>query len=949
MDILLVGANPDLVEHFSHAAARRGHALAAWPTTDAALQAHRQRPFDFVALTCPPSTPSGLGAWDFCREVRRVPDGDLVHLLVVLDPCCADQAQRALDAGASSCVLQPVSLAELDLRVMVAEWRVAEYAARSDMRRALQRSEARSRTLFDAMPDMVFRFRADGTTLDFKPGRQLGPVLPPEAFIGRRIQDVMPEPVGTLTFQHIVEALTKQDTVHYEYRLAPIADDRHFEARIVPSGQDEVFAIVREITDRKRDEAGLRRRLDVEAAMAEVSRRFVPGDVDLEEILAILGRAVRVDRAYIFEFRKHGEVIDNTFEWCAPGSPPLKHVLQNLQSSNTPWAMRQLAEFQTIVVPSVAELPPEAAPERVIFERQGIRAMLLMPIRALGGGLAGYVGFDDTRETREWTEDEQRMLRVASEILTLHFARLETERALRRSETNFRMLTEATPEAVVVHHDGLLVYVNPAAARMFAVASPDQLLGRRVLDFVHPDDHAAVRERLGRARTSEGPLPVSEERLLRRDGTIALAEVAAMPVTFDGVRSVLIIARDVSEERKLAHRLQFADRMVSVGRLAAGVAHEVNNPLAYLMGNLEFVAAEVSALRQRLATLDRPVELAPRLAELGEAVAAAADGAERVRKIVRDLKAFSRPDEDRPGPVDLREVLEVSVSMAWHEIRHRSRLMRDWASVDGQDALVEASETRLGQVFVNLLVNAAHAVPEGAPEQHEIRVSLRRESEWLVAVIADTGVGIDAEVLPHVFEPFFTTKPVGVGTGLGLSICHGIVTGLGGEISVESRRGRGTKVRVALRPWRGSHRQSGAGRSSVLLLGNEASRRRVLVVDDEVLIGKMVTRVLGAQHEVMSVTTAKDALRALDAGREFDVILCDLMMPEMTGMDLHAELLTRHPNHARRMVFLSGGAFTDRSRAFLESVDNPRLDKPVSAQTLRRTLEEVAGTEEETT
>ena len=248
MDILLVGANPDLIQQLGQVATRRGHALETWPTTAAALQSHCQRRFDFVALTCPPAAPSPLGAWDFCRAVRQMPDGDLVHLLVILDQTCTDQAQNALDTGASSCVLQPVSLAELDLRVMVAEWRVAEYAARSDLRRALQRSEARSRTLFDAMPDMVFRFHADGTTLDFKPGRQLGPVLPPDAFIGRRIQDVMPDPVGALTYQHIVEALAKQDTVHYEYRLAPMADDRHFEARMVPSGPDEVFAIVRELS-----------------------------------------------------------------------------------------------------------------------------------------------------------------------------------------------------------------------------------------------------------------------------------------------------------------------------------------------------------------------------------------------------------------------------------------------------------------------------------------------------------------------------------------------------------------------------------------------------------------------------------------------------------------------------------------------------------------------------
>jgi signal transduction histidine kinase/HAMP domain-containing protein len=234
-------------------------------------------------------------------------------------------------------------------------------------------------------------------------------------------------------------------------------------------------------------------------------------------------------------------------------------------------------------------------------------------------------------------------------------------------------------------------------------------------------------------------------------------------------------------------QLLFADRLASVGRLAAGVGHEINNPLAFILSNLRYVHQELREL-MGAPTEDARLEMIAALSE-------ASEGAERVRLIVQDLKLLSRPDDVALGPVDLVSVVRSSAKMARHEVRDRARLVEACGGVPA----VRANAARLGQVFLNLLINAAHAIEPGRAEENEIRVEARVSAPGHVTVeVRDTGSGIPSEYLRRVFDPFFTTKPVGVGTGLGLSVCHRIITALGGDIRVESEPGRGTSFFITL-------------------------------------------------------------------------------------------------------------------------------------------------------
>jgi signal transduction histidine kinase len=237
-----------------------------------------------------------------------------------------------------------------------------------------------------------------------------------------------------------------------------------------------------------------------------------------------------------------------------------------------------------------------------------------------------------------------------------------------------------------------------------------------------------------------------------------------------------------AERRRMQEQLLLSDRLASLGMLAAGVAHEISNPLSSLLMNLDLA-------------LNPPQERQMHPEE-AQAVRSAFECAMHIRDIVRDIKIFARPDKEQFGPTDLHRVLDSVLRMAWHQVAHRAKLVRDYQG----SSSVHGSEARLAQVFLNLVINAAQAIPDGPSGQHEISVVTRPEGPDSIRVeIRDTGPGIPPELHERIFEPFFTTKPPDVGTGLGLSICRRIVTEMGGSMGVKSQPGQGSLFWVHLR------------------------------------------------------------------------------------------------------------------------------------------------------
>ncbi len=372
------------------------------------------------------------------------------------------------------------------------------------------------------------------------------------------------------------------------------------------------------------------------------------------------------------------------------------------------------------------------------------------------------------------------------------------ERALKRSEASFRALIESMPDGALVHRHGVLQYLNPAARAMLGYGPDDDIRGMPALDLVHLDDRPRVLARVHDVLSRGVPAPLTEERLVRKDGTSLVAEIAAHNAVFDGEPCVLAIARDVTDRKEIEAQLLMSDRLAALGRLSASIGHELNNPLGYILGNMEL-------LERELARDDVPPRVAERLVAH---VRMAKEGAARMRDIVHDLKTLARGQGDRTVVTDIAHILDVCVNLAEHELRSRARLVKEY----GEHVLVRGTEASLGQVFLNILLNAAQSIPEGDPAKHEVRVAVTSpDGDHVEVRISDTGVGVALENRDRIFEPFFTTKE-GAGTGLGLSISHRIVTSVGGSIAAEPRPGGGTVFRVVL-PSAGAGTTVAAGRS----------------------------------------------------------------------------------------------------------------------------------------
>jgi PAS domain S-box-containing protein len=353
---------------------------------------------------------------------------------------------------------------------------------------------------------------------------------------------------------------------------------------------------------------------------------------------------------------------------------------------------------------------------------------------------------------------------------------------LRSSESRFRTFTEASPDAIHVLRDGQLLYMNPAAKRLFGGVE----LGAELRQIVHEDDAPILSDRMNRILAGEALRPY-EYRVLHPSGEVVTVEISSIPIEYEGAPCLLGFGRDVTERKRMQGRLIQADRMATVGTLATGVAHEINNPLTYVVLHLEKLRMSLS-------------RLVPDEAARGDAqhmLAEALDGAERVRVIVQDLLSLARSDTSTHGPTDVRKVVTTALKLASPVLDGRAEVVPELE----ETAPVRANAAWLGQVFVNLLVNAGQAFGGDDPKVNRVRALTRTDEEgWIEVSIEDNGPGIPTEIADRIFDPFFTTKEAGTGTGLGLAISRSVIDSLGGEIDVQSRPGKGTRFRVRLPP-----------------------------------------------------------------------------------------------------------------------------------------------------
>lgn len=469
-------------------------------------------------------------------------------------------------------------------------------------------------------------------------------------------------------------------------------------------------------------------------------------------------------------------------------------------------------------------------------------------------------------------------------------------------EARLRAAFDSALDAVFVMDErGRLKDANRPALEMFASA-----------DDALPDlsRHPALATRLT-ALARQGRGDHFETELTSPCGHhVFPAEVSVAPLAVGEATGLCVFVRDLTERRRYEIELLRNDRLVSVGRLAAGVAHEINNPLSYVMTNLQVVDAS----------------LGDDQAELHEMIADALDGAGRVRDIVAELTAFSRGQEEPPAPVSLSAVVDVVAQLAANPIRHNARLVR---RLEGVPPVLAASG-RLAQVLLNLVLNAVQSRPPERATPVTIEVEARPQGAETVELrVTDDGPGIAPQVCRQIFSPFFTTKRFGEGTGLGLYLARDIVRGMRGELSLEKTSPAGTTFLLRL-PRANAHPTPAEPRTPPEVRFERGLN--VLVVDDDTGVARAVGRCL-PEHAIRWFADAASALAALDGGAAFDVAAVDVMMPGTSGVALALQLVERGWSPDR--VLLVTGAVLPEPEALSAAGDFQVVRKPIDRAALR--------------
>jgi PAS domain S-box-containing protein len=512
-------------------------------------------------------------------------------------------------------------------------------------------------------------------------------------------------------------------------------------------------------------------------------------------------------------------------------------------------------------------------------------------------------------------------------VLALAGAALYRE-ARRRwlGEERYRRLVEMSPDAILVVRDGRIVFGNGACRDLFDVA-PEQLLGKSPFDVIHPDYHEIVAQRLKDMLATGRPVPPLEEKAVRGDGTLVDVEVVASPFTDRDGPAVQVVLHDVTARKRLEARAFHTQRLESIGTLAGGIAHDLNNVLTPILMAANLLEKELPEAQRR---------------ELLTAIQASAErGADMVRRLLFFAGGSEGPRELLHLKPVVREVHKLLTHTLPKNIRIRVETAPDLRPTMGDP-------TQLAQVLLNLCVNARDAMPQGgtltvsaanaevSEEQARLNPGARAGPHVLVTV-TDTGCGMTTEVMNKIFEPFFTTKEQGRGTGLGLSTASGIVRSHGGFVSVYSEPGKGSRFGVYLpAPEAGAKEAMPAERPDLPAGRGEV----VLVIDDEEPILLLARTVLERRgYRVLTAARGAEGAETYRRSGEVRAVLLDMMMPGLDGLATLRMLLEIDPK--ARVIAASGLKAGGRVEEAVAAGALLFLPKPYTEEQLLRALAEI--------
>lgn len=665
-----------------------------------------------------------------------------------------------------------------------------------------------------------------------------------------------------------------------------------FDAAPVWGGTGELIASIEtfeDITERKHAEKELTYRREVDKLLAGISAKFITlpkEEVDrgIDEALKTIGEFAGVDRSHVFLFTEEGEKMDNTHEWCAEG---IESQMQNLQGicveDELPWFAAKIRRREVVHIPSVEDLPSDAALEKKEFEREGIQSLIVVPM-VFGEALIGFVGFDSVRNKRTWPEGSIALMRTVGEIIANVVERRRAAELMKESEERFRAISESAADAIILMNDrGLISYWNSAAEEMFGYSASEAVGGELHL-LIGPEEYRDSYRKGFEAfvETGEGRVVGRslEMTALRKDGTTFLIEVSTSAIHMNGKWGAAGIIRDITERKRIEEDSIKAQKLESLGVLAGSIAHDFNNFLSAMLSNIS-LAKMYSEPGKKLFEILKEAE----------------EASLRAKHFTQQLLPFSKGGEPVKKVISVARLAKDSADFALRGSRNRCtfHLPEDlWDS--------EADEGQISQVINNLVINADHAMPAGGTLRVRAEnVMLDDDSvpglergNYVKISIEDQGTGIPREYIQKIFDLYFTTK--NEGCGLGLATSYAIIRRHGGSLKVESVPNVGTTFHVYL-PAVERRTTKASERAGRLFVG----KGKVLVMDDNDLIravlGKML---LELGYEAVLTSDGQEAIvqyrDAMMSGRRFDAVLLDLTVRGgMGGRDCIGRLLDIDP------------------------------------------------------
>ncbi len=603
--------------------------------------------------------------------------------------------------------------------------------------------------------------------------------------------------------------------------------------------------------------------------------------------------------------------------------PPQRFILRRddlaLQRSEFPTTSREVEGEEAREddgAPTSAGLPPTPAQpgEGRDVPHDGADALQsqerLVVAMASPGQRHGTVTFTVAPDRGD-LEELTHFARAVANALGSALARMRAEAVGARGVSAVRELLDILPDPALVHRDGKIIFANERLTEFLGYERAE-LLGAPVLTVIAPQDRELAEARMRAQQLTGAPVPPAIEHIQRKDGSIALAEIAARPALFEGAMASIAVARDVTEREELARRAAEADRLATVGVLAAGIGHEINNPLTYIKGNLQY-------LRYRLGdALDEELQAALRDAETG---------ARRIESITKQIRLLGTKGRTERTTVRLAEAVRSAYQLVSPRLDPVAEVTLDIPP----DLLVHASEEGLSQLLTKLLFNAAEALDRQTTRRGRLKIRARRVAGRVEVSLEDNGPGVPDHLKERIFLPFVTTKEVGDGSGLGLALARQVVTDHGGELTVEDTPGGGATFRFSLP---GLPTAEEAMPASAAVGGTAARRKlRVLLVDDEPLITDVLQRLLSRSLDVVLAHSAAEALaRIQEYGPVFDAIVVDVAMPTMNGIELADEVAARWPELQPRILLMTGAAMSRELAEKLRACPYPSHIKPIGRQ-----------------